>query len=104
MWIYGYSFSTLTYSLLHGVLVVEDMSGPDGEDWRVPVKELEARLEHLSQRLARAEISGALIQNPVDLYYYAGGRQNGALFVQLQIQTLVFTKMEKAHASSSGAQ
>ena len=60
---------------------VEDMSGPDGEDWRVPVKELEARLEHLSQRLARAEISGALIQNPVDLYYYAGGRQNGALFV-----------------------
>ena len=34
---------------------VEDLSGPDGQDWRVPVKELEARLEHLSQRLARAE-------------------------------------------------
>ena len=60
---------------------VEDLSGPEGQDWRVPVKELEARLEHLSQSLAKAEISGALIQNPVDLYYYAGGRQNGALFV-----------------------
>ena len=60
---------------------MEGLSGPDGEDWRVPVKELEARLEELSQRLARAQISGALIQNPVDLYYYAGGRQNGALFV-----------------------
>ena len=60
---------------------VEDLRGPDGEDWRVPVKELEARLENLSQRLARAGIPGALIQNPVDLYYYAGGRQNGAMLV-----------------------
>ncbi len=59
----------------------KDMSGPDGEDWRVPVKELEFRLESLSQRLAKAGMSGALIQNPVDLYYYAGGRQNGTLFV-----------------------
>ena len=58
-----------------------DLSGPDGEDWRVPVQELEARLNNLSQRLANAEIPGALIQNPVDLYYYAGGRQNGTLFV-----------------------
>ena len=60
---------------------VEDLHGPDGEDWRVPVKELEARLENLSKRLARAGMSGALIQNPVDLYYYAGGRQNGAMLV-----------------------
>lgn len=59
----------------------DDLSGPDGEDWRVPVQELEARLNNLSQRLANAEIPGALIQNPVDLYYYAGGRQNGTLFV-----------------------
>ncbi len=59
----------------------EDLSGPDGEDWRVPVKELETRLENLSHRLAKAELPGALIQNPVDLYYYAGGRQNGTLFV-----------------------
>ena len=43
---------------------VEDLSGPDGEDWRVPVKELEARLEHLSQRLTRAEISGSVDSKP----------------------------------------
>ena len=59
----------------------EDLCGPDGEDWRVPAKELEARLENLSHRLAEADIAGALIQNPVDLYYFAGGRQNGTLFV-----------------------
>ncbi len=59
----------------------EDLCGPDGEDWRVPAKELETRLENLSHRLAKAKIPGALIQNPVDLYYFAGGRQNGTLFV-----------------------
>ena len=40
----------------------EDLSGPDGEDWRVPVKELETRLGNLSQRLAKAEMPGVLIQ------------------------------------------
>ena len=59
----------------------EDLCGPDGEDWRVPAKELETRLENLSQNLAQAKIPGVLIQNPVDLYYFAGGRQNGTLFV-----------------------
>ena len=59
----------------------EDLCGPDGEDWRVPAKELETRLENLSHRLAEAKIPGVLIQNPVDLYYFAGGRQNGTLFV-----------------------
>ena len=58
-----------------------DLIGPDGEDWRVPVTELESRLNNLSNKLTDAGISSALLQNPVDLYYYAGGRQNGALFV-----------------------
>ena len=49
----------------------EDLCGPDGEDWRVPVKELRLRLENLSHRLAEAKIPGVLIQNPVDLYYFA---------------------------------
>ena len=59
----------------------DDLVGPDGEDWRVPVSELESRIQELSNRLSDAKIPGVLIQNPVDLYYYAGGRQNGALFV-----------------------
>lgn len=58
-----------------------DIVGPEGEDWRVPVTELEARLNILSSLLAEAGIGGAIIQHPVDLYYYAGGRQNGSLFV-----------------------
>ena len=58
-----------------------DIVGPEGEDWRVPVSELEARLSLLSDLLAKAGFGGAIIQHPVDLYYYAGGRQNGSLFV-----------------------
>ena len=57
------------------------LSGPEGEDWRVPVSELENRLERLARALRVAALPGALIQHPVDLYYFAGGRQDGSLFV-----------------------
>ena len=60
---------------------IDNLHGPDGEDWRVPVSELESRITDLSNHLADAEIAAALIQSPVDLYYYAGGRQNGALLI-----------------------
>ncbi len=59
----------------------EDLLGPDGEDWRVPVSELEARQVLLGKRLQEADLPGLLVQHPIDLYYYAGGRQDGALFV-----------------------
>jgi Xaa-Pro dipeptidase len=58
-----------------------DLTGPDGEDWRVPVSELAARQHRLSEGLAEAGISGAFIQHPVDLYYYAGGRQNASMYI-----------------------
>ena len=57
------------------------LSGPEGEDWRVPVSELETRLERLARALRVAALPGALIQHPVDLYYFAGGRQDGSLYV-----------------------
>ena len=57
------------------------LSGPEGEDWRVPVSELENRLKRLARALRVAALSGALIQHPVDLYYFAGGRQDGSLYV-----------------------
>ena len=38
-----------------------DIVGPEGEDWRVPVSELEARLTLLSSLLAEAGIGGAII-------------------------------------------
>ena len=59
----------------------EDLLGPEGEDWRVPVSELEQRISKLANSLQENNLPGALIQSPVDLYYYAGGRQNGALFI-----------------------
>ncbi|MAY05442.1 MAG: hypothetical protein CMB25_07600 [Euryarchaeota archaeon] len=55
--------------------------GPEGEDWRVPVSELESRLQQLARALRVAALPCALIQHPVDLYYFAGGRQDGSLFV-----------------------
>ena len=53
--------------------------GPEGEDWRVPVSELESRQKELSSRLAEEGLEAALIQTPVDLYYYSGGRQNATM-------------------------
>ena len=63
---------------------VTDLSGPDGEDWRVPTSELDARQQELGRLLAKAGLPGALIQHPVDLYYYAGGRQNASMFIPAQ--------------------
>ena len=48
--------------------------GPEDEDWRVPVSELEARQKDLANRLTQAGHEAALIQTPVDLYYYSGTR------------------------------
>ncbi|MBT3477267.1 MAG: aminopeptidase P family protein [Euryarchaeota archaeon] len=58
-----------------------DLVGPDGDDWRVPVSELAARQHRLGELLAEAGIPGAFIQHPVDLYYYAGGRQNASMYI-----------------------
>lgn len=58
-----------------------DLSGPDGEDCRVPVPELVIRQETMAQALRDDGLEGALIQNPVDLYYFTGGRQNASLFI-----------------------
>ncbi|MDC0055731.1 M24 family metallopeptidase [Deltaproteobacteria bacterium] len=59
----------------------DTLSGPEGEDWRVPVSELEERQNNFATLLREAEIEAALIQNPVDLYYFAGGRQNASLLI-----------------------
>ena len=48
---------------------IDELHGPEGEDWRVPVSELESRITELSSNLAEAGIEAALIQSPVDLYY-----------------------------------
>ena len=76
----------------------DDLLGPDDEDWRVPVSELENRQSALSEELRRAGLSGALIQNPVDLYYFAGGRQNSTLWVPAEGETVQFVRRSTRRA------
>ena len=57
------------------------LTGPDDEDWRVPVSELEERQSRLSNRLAVEEIESVFIEDPVELYWLTGSRQNSAFIV-----------------------
>ena len=72
--------------------------GPEGEDWRVPVSELESRQRELANRLAREGHEAALIQTPVDLYYYAGGRQNGSLLISANEEARFFVRRSLSRA------
>ena len=58
-----------------------DLVGPEDEDWRVPVSELARRQNELGILLSENNISGAFVQNPVDLYYFSGTRQNSTLYI-----------------------
>ena len=72
--------------------------GPEGEDWRVPVSELENRQKELASRLAKQGIEAALIQTPVDLYYYTGGRQNASLVVTADGDSRLFVRRSLSRA------
>ncbi|HIF45317.1 MAG TPA: M24 family metallopeptidase [Candidatus Poseidoniales archaeon] len=72
--------------------------GPEGEDWRVPVAELESRQAELARRLVEAGLPGALIQTPVDLYYYSGGRQNASMFIPADGESRLFVRRSLARA------
>lgn len=72
--------------------------GPEGEDWRVPVSELQSRQAELQRRLVMAGLPGALIQTPVDLYYYSGGRQNASLFIPAEGEPRLFVRRSYARA------
>ena len=48
------------------------LSGPDGEDWRVPTSELEIRQSRFTSAL---DGSSAWVNDPVDMYWLVGNRQ-----------------------------
>ena len=79
--------------------------GPEGEDWRVPVSELESRQNELASRLSKEGLEAALIQTPVDLYYYAGGRQNASLLVTAEGNSRLFVRrsLSRAKHESGGS-
>ena len=60
---------------------ISAIEGPDGDDWRVPVEELENRLDLVKSALTNAGLESMLVHDPVDLYWLTGGRQNGVLWV-----------------------
>ena len=61
-----------------------DLCGPEDEDWRVPISELKSRQLMLAKALDNAGLEGALLHNPVDLYYFCGGRQDGAMYISAE--------------------
>ena len=67
------------------------LSGHDGADWRVPVSELQERRSKLASALAKSGFESALIDDPVELYYLTGGRQNGILLVGAEDSTVQTT-------------
>jgi Xaa-Pro aminopeptidase len=84
------------------------LSGHDGADWRVPVSELEERRSKLASALAKSGFESALIDDPVELYYLTGGRQNGILLVGAEgsaVQTTHFVRrsLERAIFESGGS-
>ena len=60
---------------------VARLKGPENQDWRVPVSELEHRQNLFSLRLAAKGIESAWIDDPVELYWLTGGRQNSVMLI-----------------------
>ena len=81
--------------------------GPEGEDWRVPVSELESRQERLSLALAEEGFESAFIEDPVELYWLTGGRQNSAFLIgaegsDIQARHWVRRSVKRATFESGG--
>ena len=60
------------------------LTGPENEDWRVPVSELQNRQRLVADSLLRNNIESAWIDDPVELYWLTGGRQNSAIIIGAQ--------------------
>ncbi len=85
----------------------ESITGPDGQDWRVPVSELESRQNALSLALKSGGFESILIDDPVELYWLTGGRQNGMLLVgsegsEVETKHWVRRSLERAVFESGG--
>tara|TARA_B100000900_G_scaffold164859_1_gene139921 strand:- start:874 stop:2130 length:1257 start_codon:yes stop_codon:yes gene_type:complete len=85
----------------------ESLTGPNGVDWRVPVYELENRRKLLSQALSKHNIESVLIDDPVELYWLTGGRQNGMILIGSENSNVETThwvrrSLERAKFESGG--
>ncbi|MBW2513799.1 MAG: aminopeptidase P family N-terminal domain-containing protein, partial [Deltaproteobacteria bacterium] len=58
----------------------------------VPITEISRRLSHLQKALQQKGIDGALIVQRVDLLYFSGTAQDGALYVPSHGEPTLFIK------------
>ncbi len=61
-------------------------------------KECAERVERLQQQLRAKEIGGALLVYPIDVYYYAGTRQNSVLWVPADGEPLLLVRKSFSRA------
>ena len=80
------------------------LTGPEGQDWRVPVSELENRQVNLAISLSHHNIESAWINDPVDLYWLVGNRQTGGVHITAEgdVTQYVRSSLERAKFESGG--
>jgi Xaa-Pro aminopeptidase len=66
----------------------------------VPKAEGDQRISRLQERLRTQNVDGALFAHPVDLFYFSGTRQNGALWVPAAGNPLLLIRKSFSRASA----
>ena len=68
-----------------------------------PSEDIQSRIEHLRNAIRKKELDGAIVVQNVDLFYYTGTMQNGALYVPTESEPLfmVIKNIEGALSESS---
>ena len=79
----------------------ESLSGPDGDDWRVPTSELEERQSRFIKAL---DGGSAWVNDPVDMYWLVGNRQSGGVHFAVDgtVTQYVRNSLERARFESGG--
>ena len=77
------------------------LSGPEGEDWRVPTSELSSRQSILISAL---DGKSAWINDPVDMYWLVGNRQTGGVHISSDgiVTQYVRNSLERARFEAGG--
>lgn len=65
-------------------------------------EEIGGRIARLQQGLAEQGLDGALLIQPMDIYYYSGTRQNGVLWVPTQGTSQLLVRKSLARAQEEG--
>lgn len=73
------------------------------EPFRVPAREIAARIQNLQNAMEQTQIEGMFIVQKIDLFYFSGTAQNGSLFVPARGEPTLFVRkyMPRAEIESS---